>query len=221
MKKILSFICFVCLFISLQSAAGNLIAEDGGKILIFGDFAFFDPPAGIDRFLAHKNVKRFPWEHGPEVMQESVATSKFGTDMSRPVLQNNAEFLRSVPGAVLRRALPQEPVVQTVTPGFHVWLYRQKKSSALTLHLPDMRDMLPPEGTVISQYGTLQNYNFDGRYNDTDIEISLKLSGIDSCTLISPSRQDELQIPVTGCGKKLFLQIPAGSFAGYAALKMM
>ena len=194
-----------------------------GKLLIYGVFANFDPPAKLELLLQHKNVKRFPWEFGIELYQsQNTCYRMCGKTDPVPALPYVADFLRNIPGKQLRNNLPTLPAIEYVTIGFHANLYTQKNDPKhLTLHVLDLRDLLAPEGTEISHDDPLIHYCKNAPLNKNEIEIVLNRADIISGKLVTPSRKGEREVIVQISEKKSIVKILVNSFSGYAAIDLI
>lgn len=206
-----------------KELADKLIAylNQGGHLIIFGDFAIFHTPENTDKILSHPNVKRFPWKYETKCHQEAVATAKYAASqmvVSPPFM---ADYLKNTLGGLLRRELPFPPAVKSITSGFHADLFRQYADPRrLTLHVLDMRDLLVPEGQTVTHEDPLVHFGKDAVRNEEEIVIVLERKDPVSGILCSPMQKDT-EVKITPLAEGTEIRIPVNSFAGYGAIELV
>ena len=198
-------------------------ADNGGTLLIYGEFATFSPPVDREKLINHPNTRCISWPFKDETFQRSVWSYRLRSKMPQKTAPSYvADFLKNGPGRQLREQLPRSPRVESVTPGFHAELFDQKKDSAKkTLHILDMRNLLVPEGTPVSHDDLLEHFCKDAPPLELEIEVCLNCTDVSSVKLFSPSTDKELLLVPEEKDGKVTIRIPAGSFSGYAAVELV
>ena len=217
--------CIVSIGATLVSEelAEKLLAylRQGGHLIIFGDFAIFKTPEKVKEILAHKNVKRFPWEYGRNCYQETAVTAKYAAKLEAKAPPFMVDFLRNCPGELLRKELPYPPVVKSFPAGHHVDIFRQNtKANHRTLHFLDMRDLFVPEGTIVTHDDPLIHYEKDAERNPEELLITLRYKNISSAILCSPNTPETVLTVTREESGESTIHIPPGLFAGYAAVDL-
>ena len=199
--------------------------RQGGRLLIFGDFAVHGTTPGRDEILADPGTCRLCPSFEPQFFQCNAiqprmyagATPPAATAPPYHVLRLRREY-----GELLLKHLPQPPQIAECPDEYLATLFAPDgEPTRRILHLLHWDGLLAEGGAAVTHHDPIPHFREGDAPNSQSFTVRLRDTGFTQAHLYTPERPDEcvaveLHSDVDGTA----LTIPAGAFAGFATIAL-
>lgn len=196
--------------------------DQGGKLLVFGEFGIYDTVPGISQILQHKNCTLLSGKEDTSLFQKGVlCTRMHGESDSVAAPPYMFDKLRMNYGRMIRNILKNDVLVKKAPDGYMFTMYSpRRKNNIINIHLVNINGMLVQEGCMVNHEMPVPNFGKDAAGNTEPLELSVNIAAVDHIRLITPEKQMIRQIDFTGQNNSITILIPPASFSGYALLEV-
>lgn len=199
----------------------NVFADNGGKAVIIGDFAVFDPPAGAENFLSRKEVVRISSVSGENMYPGMTISRMYGNASQQPAPQNTIPALLGEEAVLVRSQLPRPPFVDRTPPGWLVTAFRpERREKTIVLHLLNVEGLLPTGGTNVSHEDIIRHFSSDSIKNQEPVVVVLNHHGFTAARICSPEFDGGKYAKIRQIGDKTEITVPRDTAAGYLLVEL-